>query len=154
MYKMCLLIFASAFILLSCTVNDETGLVVISNFSSNERTVELSLTDRSSVFIGRGGKYDYWFYKPQQGNISVQGAELTLVANGYNEVSGKNSYNRDVNSCTFKQGYRYEIKLVNFFLQPGYEDYRGSNKLFVVVEPGIKVAGDASDSDYIHYPGE
>lgn len=139
--------------LVSCTVDEERGLVVISNSSSSEATLDLRVSNNKTITVGRGVKYDLWLFKAESGTISCSSAENVLIASGYNDISGKHTYS-DNDNCTFKPGYRYEIKMVNFFLPPGYENFSGSNKLFVVVEPGIKVGGDSTNPDYLHYPGK
>lgn len=142
-----------ALFLLSCTVDEGKGLVVISNSSKKMVELKLQLSSKKTLSIGKGVKYDLWLFQPEVGTLSCTDAEQLLIASGYNDISGKNVYS-DSGDCTFKPGYRYEIKMVNFFIQYGFRDYEAGNKLFVVVEPGIKVGGDSTDPDYLHYPGK
>lgn len=147
------LLAALTLFLLSCTVDESKGLVVISNSSQKMVDLKLQLSSNKTVSVAKGVKYDLWLFSPEVGTISCSDAEQLMIASGYNDISGKNVYSES-GACTFKPGYRYEIKLVNFFIQNGFLYYEAGNKLFVVVEPGIKVGGDSSDPDYLHYPGK
>lgn len=138
---------------LSCAVDAEKGLIVISNSSAGKVDLKFNLTKKSNVSIAKGVKHDLWFFQPESGEISCSKAELIMIAAGYDRANGENYYS-DKSSCSFKQGYRYEIKLVNLYLQPGIVNYSGLNNLILVVEPGIKVGGDSIDPDYLHYPGK
>lgn len=152
-YLFLLLSFFTLISVLSCTVDEKKGLIVISNSSAGKVELNLNLTKKSNVSVARGVKHDLWFFQPESGHISCSKAELLMIAAGYDRASGENYYS-DKSDCTFKQGYRYEIKLVNLYLQPGIVNYSGLNNLILVVEPGIKVGGDSSDPDYLHYPGK
>lgn len=77
----------------SCTVNDTTGLLVITNLSNSDVTnIRIGNTTLTS-YLSSGSKLDYWYYTPLTGQLSATGA-----ANKYD--------------VTFKLNYEYKIEIL------------------------------------------
>ena len=100
----------------SCTVNDTTGLLVITNLSNSDVTnIKVGNTTLTS-YLSSGSKLDYWYYTPLAGEISATG-----VANKYD--------------VTFKLNYEYKIEILEkdernlFNISSDCGRQKGSDKL-------------------------
>ena len=121
-------IIAVFIMLISCSVNENTGLIVISN---------LTMSDISPVKVGntylvsylkRGAKYDYWFYSTLSGKLSG-GSVVQVIL--YDD--GETVETRDERDMEFKVGYEYKIDIVEkddknwFYVYEGEKSGGGSD---------------------------
>ena len=136
-------------LLIGCTINDSTGLITISNHTDRS-SATVYLNSIILAYLGTGAKSDYWYYNDLSGNISIFIADNILAADHYDTEYGEIFY-KEVQSCHFKTGYRYEIRITKITVDLGYD----SDSLIVAyVEPGIKAGGNKSQSNFYHYPAD
>ena len=131
MKKIYLLIIISLTILfLTCTVNQNTGLIVLTNLTENDisnvKIGEVTIT----CYITRGAKVDYWYSTPLTGKLTASGVVTNVYYYNLDDNQGTSSSNED--SAEFLVNYEYKIDIIQkgnknyFFLhggvQPG-DDY-------------------------------
>ena len=128
----------SILIMNDCSVNNNTGLIVIYNLT--DKTVNNIKIDETilSLSIIPGAKIDYWIFSPIEGKI---------ISNEINEVLGKFlvtdsesevSYTiyKDNPVCLFKTNYEYHLDIINV-----------DNKIRLYINPGFK-ASENTEYDY------
>ncbi|OHD12755.1 MAG: hypothetical protein A2086_07185 [Spirochaetes bacterium GWD1_27_9] len=135
--------------LLSCAINENTGLISIRNSSSSSINISIG---SYKAYVSAGGTYDYWFYNPFSCSVSADGNSHVYIASYYNDVLGDVFYNETI-SASFKTNYKYEIDVIGLNLT----DYYSTNKFYqlVYINQGVKNGGNGlREKDNIHYPGE
>ncbi|OHD10803.1 MAG: hypothetical protein A2086_03860 [Spirochaetes bacterium GWD1_27_9] len=152
MVKKVLIILSICFFIFSCTVNDNTGLIVFTNRSQSNLSFKFNSTDIGKLENGK--TLDYWYFNNMSGNLNVSSSYLiyTFVADYYDESNETIHYSKN-NYCIFKTGYKYNVDIENITVtDPDYgitEDFT-----IIVIKPGYKVGVDGNDPDSIHYPGD
>jgi len=73
--KYIIFLFIIFLFLSGCTVNENTGLIIIVNLTDVEiKNIKIG-TKTLSYSLSEGIKYDYWFYSKIDGKISADGVE-------------------------------------------------------------------------------
>jgi hypothetical protein len=140
MKKIYLLIIITLTILVfTCTVNQNTGLIVLSNLTNEDiSNVKIGSTTLT-CYLSRGAKVDYWYYTPLTGKLTGGGVVSNRYFYNLNDNEGTQSADED--SLEFKLNYEYKIDVIhkddkNYFyihggVQPGedYDDDEGENPL-------------------------
>ncbi len=137
-YLMILILFL-IFFLSTCTVNESTGLIVITNLTENDvsnvKVGEVTLTS----YISRGAKVDYWYYSLLSGKLTAAGVVKNVYY--YNLGDNEGTGSMDVDSLEFEVNHEYKIDIIakdgkNYFfihggVQPGddYDDDERDNPL-------------------------
>lgn len=126
-----LLIILSFFGILSCTVNDGTGLILLNN-SSNSDITNIKIGGITiSGYLPQGQKYDYWYFNTLTGTLtggSVASNVIYYISGNQGDTLISLSGSQ-IDNFQFKKDYEYEIDVIalngnNFFcihggLKPG-----------------------------------
>lgn len=149
--KRLLLLLSIIIFFISCTVNNSTGLITVSNKTAIS-ILTVKVNENTLATLGLGSKTDYWFYSDFDGIITANEIKNIYVSDSYNSDYGQNNYVKD-SECFFKTNYRYEIRISQISIGQ-YSYYASATDNYIFVEPGIKVGANKSDPDFYHYPGK
>ena len=149
--KKTLPLLSTLVLFISCTVNNSTGLITISNKTSI-KILTVKINENTLATLGQGSKTDYWFYSDFDGIITANEIKNIFISDSYNSEIGQNNYVKE-SECYFKTNYRYEIRISQISIGQ-YSYYTSTTDNYIFVEPGIKVGANKSDTDFYHYPGK
>jgi hypothetical protein len=104
-----IIIVLSVFI--SCTVNENTGLITITNNGNGDASnIKVGGTVITN-YLAQGQKCDYWYSKILFGDITGSGVVKNVLL--YNsDKSGESVVTRNTNTVEFKVNYEYKIEIV------------------------------------------
>ncbi len=135
-YFLIIIIILSFF---NCTVNNSTGLIVLTNLTESDIiNVKIGGTTITS-YISRGGKVDYWYSTTLSGKLTASGVVNNRYLYNLNDNQG--TLSSDEENLEFKLNTEYKIDIImkdkkNFFyilggIQPGddYDDNERDNPL-------------------------
>ena len=125
-----LLIITLTILSITCTVNQSTGLIVLTNLTENDvSNVKIGSTTITG-YISRGAKVDYWYYTVLTGKLTGTGVVKNVYY--YNLGDNQGTLSSDEDSLEFELNHEYKIDIIKkndknyFFLhggvQPG-DDY-------------------------------
>lgn len=134
-----IILIITSFLFLTCTVNQNTGLIVLTNLTGNDISNVKVGTTSITGYISRGAKVDYWYYSTLSGKLT--GAGVVKNQYLYNLEDNQGTLSDDEDSLEFKLNYEYKIDIIekdnkNYFyihcgVSPGddYEDDEKDNPL-------------------------
>ena len=128
----------------NCSVNELTGLLVITNISNTEiKNIKIGETFLT-FYLDKGLKYDYWYSMPLYGKITGEGIEVVLAADAIEDEENEQIiilFKDDVN-CYFSLGCEYQLDI---------KEVNGEVRLYVL--PGYK-PGSSTQSTQNHFPAD
>ena len=157
MVKKVLIILSICFFIFSCTVNDNTGLIVFTNRSQSNLSFKFNSTDIGKLENGK--TLDYWYFNNMSGNLNVSSSYLiyTFVADYYDESNETIHYSKNnlreskknyEKALIYNQGNidaQFYIALINEKLK----DWRNASLAYKKV---IELAGgDSLQTERINY---
>lgn len=135
------IIIGVSLFLLSCTVNQNTGLIRISNHSGSDVT-NFKLGETTIFFILKSGAvYDYWFTSTQKGTFYAKEVDSFKGKKFAEDSYSKKSYIILIDDpvCIFKTNYQYTIDIVD-----------DDNDIIAYINPGYS----PGETTQLHYPAE
>ncbi|HPO49546.1 MAG TPA: hypothetical protein PLO89_04395 [Spirochaetota bacterium] len=101
------------FLFSGCTVNNKTGLIIISNLS-DKKIENIKIGDITiSYALNKGEKADFWFNNGLKGKISASGTDSVMALYGcYDETNSRElTFYKDDPECHFISNYQYTIDI-------------------------------------------
>jgi|GEM_PF-6446100 len=107
--KKILMILLTFLLFISCSLNESSGLIIISNHTSTDISpVKLDNTYLVSYLKG-GSKYDYWFYSNMNGLLRGGSVVKPIL---YDDGNVLETRDQD-ETIEFEVGYEYKIDIVD-----------------------------------------